>query len=92
MCIVAGVATHRTLPAPMVDEQRPGYRGQLSAGAPTLAEILKTHGYETVIVGKWHLTLTKESENQTQLFPLDRGFDFFHGTWWGPRTIPVPNT
>ena len=75
---------------PMVDEQRPGYRGQLSAEAPTLAEILKTHGYETGIVGKWHLTLTKESENQKQLFPLDRGFDFFHGTWWGAKDYFSP--
>ena len=73
-----------------VDEQRPGYRGQLSADAPTLAEILKVHGYATGIVGKWHLTLVKESKTQKRLFPLDRGFDFFHGTWWGAKDYFSP--
>ena len=73
-----------------VDEQRPGYRGQLSADAPTMAEILKAHGYETGIVGKWHLTLVRESNSQKQRFPLDRGFDFFHGTWWGAKNYFSP--
>ena len=47
-----------------VDERRPGYRGQLSAEAPTLAEILRPHGYGTGIVGKWHLTIVQESDIQ----------------------------
>lgn len=40
---------------------------------PTLADELKKSGYQTAIVGKWHLGL--ESPN----LPNDRGFDFFHG-------------
>ncbi|MCK5175865.1 MAG: sulfatase-like hydrolase/transferase, partial [Planctomycetes bacterium] len=67
------------------DERRPGYRGQLSPEAPTLAEILKAHGYRTGAVGKWHLTVVDESSNQKRLFPLDRGFDFYYGTWWGAK-------
>jgi arylsulfatase A-like enzyme len=39
----------------------------------TLPEILKKGGYQTAIIGKWHLGL--ESPN----LPNDRGFDFFHG-------------
>lgn len=73
-----------------VDDHRPGYRGQLSADAPTLAEILKTHDYRTGVVGKWHLTLVRESKTQERLFPLDRGFDFFHGTWWGAKDYFSP--
>ena len=73
-----------------VDEQRPGYRGQLSPEAPTLAEILKPQGYGTGIVGKWHLTIVPESGIQKQLFPLDRGFDFYHGTWWGAKNYFSP--
>ena len=73
-----------------VDEQRPGYRGQLSTEAPTLAEILKTEGYGTGIVGKWHLTVVPENGIQKQLFPLDRGFDFYHGTWWGAKDYFSP--
>lgn len=72
------------------DENRPGYRGQLSTEAPTLAEILKPHGYATGVVGKWHLTFTGKSETQEQLFPLDRGFDFYHGTWWGAKNYFSP--
>ena len=73
-----------------VDEQRPGYRGQLSPEAPTLAEILNAQGYGTGIVGKWHLTVVPESDIQKQLFPLDRGFDFYHGTWWGAKDYFSP--
>ncbi len=71
------------------DENLPGYRGQLSADAPTMAEILKPHGYGTGIVGKWHQTYTGKS-SQKQLFPLDRGFDFFYGTWWGAKNYFRP--
>ena len=71
------------------DENLPGYRGQLSADAPTMAEILKPHGYATGIVGKWHQTFTGKSK-QTPLFPLDRGFDFFYGTWWGAKDYFSP--
>jgi arylsulfatase len=66
------------------DQNLPGYRGQLSADAPTMAEILKPHGYATGIVGKWHQTVTGKSK-QKPLFPLDRGFDLFYGTWWGAK-------
>ena len=33
------------------DFKRPGYRGQLSTDAPTLAEIFKSQGYRTRMVG-----------------------------------------
>ena len=72
------------------DRNMPGYRGQLSTEAPTMAEILKPHGYGTGIVGKWHLTVTSKKTDQEQLFPLDRGFDFFHGTWWGAKNYFSP--
>lgn len=72
-----------------IDQNYPGYRGQLSQDAPTMAEILKPHGYATGIVGKWHQTYTGAS-SQEQLFPLDRGFDFFYGTWWGAKDYFSP--
>ena len=72
------------------DFQRPGYRAQLSLDAPTMAEILKPKGYGTGIVGKWHLTVTDKKSPQKPVFPLDRGFDFFHGTWWGAKDYFSP--
>lgn len=71
------------------DENLPAYRGQLSAEAPTIAEIMKAQGYATGIVGKWHQTYTGKSK-QKALYPLDRGFDFFYGTWWGAKDYFSP--
>ncbi|WDE97291.1 arylsulfatase [Lentisphaera profundi] len=71
------------------DENLPAYRGQLSADAPTIAEIMKAQGYATGIVGKWHQTYTGKSK-QKALYPLDRGFDFFYGTWWGAKDYFSP--
>jgi arylsulfatase A-like enzyme len=47
--------------------------GYFDPSVPTLADALKTAGYHTGLVGKWHLGL--ESPNT----PNERGFDWFHG-------------
>jgi len=47
--------------------------GYFDPSVPTLADELKKSGYDTAIVGKWHLGL--ESPNT----PNERGFDHFHG-------------
>ncbi|GEM_PF-600848 len=35
--------------------QRPAYRGRLSGEFPTIAEVMKSSGYHTMMAGKWHL-------------------------------------
>lgn len=52
---------------------RDGNWGYLSPDAVLLPKVLKSAGYETSIIGKWHLGL--KSPNK----PNDRGFDHFHG-------------
>jgi arylsulfatase A-like enzyme len=47
--------------------------GWLSPEAELLPKALKTTGYHTAIIGKWHLGLEKPNT------PNDRGFDHFHG-------------
>ncbi len=47
--------------------------GYLDPEAVTLPNVLKTVGYHTAIVGKWHLGLSSPNT------PNERGFDHFHG-------------
>jgi arylsulfatase A-like enzyme len=47
--------------------------GYFDPSVPTIADELKKGGYQTAIIGKWHLGL--ESPNT----PNERGFDFFYG-------------
>ena len=49
----------------------------LHAGEITLAEILKSVGYATAHIGKWHLNSDLGSKTEPQ--PTDQGFDYFYG-------------
>jgi len=55
----------------------------INTDRPTIASMLKQHGYRTGCVGKWHLGLGKEKK--TNYFkplhpcPNDYGFDYFFG-------------
>lgn len=53
------------------DIGRPGYRGQVSADARTIAQVLEPAGYRSFISGKWHLG-TED--------PTRHGFEEFYGT------------
>lgn len=55
-------------------------------GRLTLASLLKNNGYQTAMVGKWHLGMdfpgNKKTRDWTQPItdmPLDKGFDYFFG-------------
>ena len=47
--------------------------GYFSQNVDTLPQLLKTAGYHTALVGKWHLGLISPN------LPNERGFDLFHG-------------
>lgn len=53
--------------------------GRLPANVATIPEVLKTAGYSTYMVGKWHLS------EQTK--PTDRGFDEFYGMLGGVNSF-----
>jgi arylsulfatase A-like enzyme len=61
------------VPGVIRDEQPQNSWGYLARGFPLLPQALKSVGYHTALVGKWHLGI--ESPNT----PNDRGFDLFHG-------------
>lgn len=60
-------------------------RGELAKNASTIAQVLKTAGYRTVGLGKWHLAPETEdgTPGNNASWPLQRGFDSFYGFFLG---------
>jgi len=59
----------------------PGYHGWIRQDAMTLPEILKSDGYSTFAIGKWHLS-SLDDQNGTGPYdhwPTHRGFDRWYG-------------
>ncbi len=74
-----------------VDMKRPGYKGDLKRGIPTLASKLKGNGYNTYMTGKWHLALSEDVVNGiSENTPVDRGFMEFYGTLEGAKDYYDP--
>jgi arylsulfatase A len=73
--------------------QRVGVAGVIQAGANqglapkhnTLAELMKSVGYATAAVGKWHLG------DQPQYLPTNQGFDSFFGIPYSNDMYPSKN-
>ncbi len=51
---------------------------------PTIAEMLRAHGYQTGMSGKWHLGASAPQR------PIDRGFDEFYGLMGGAMSYFDP--
>jgi len=80
----------------------PGYQGQVSPRAATLAEMLRPAGYGCFAVGKWHLTRLRDwtAAGPYEQWPLGRGFDRYYGflpalsDHWNPELVrdnqPIP--
>ena len=80
------------------DQHLPGYRGNMTHNAVTIAEVLQTSGYQTGMIGKWHVAETPLRKDQRQWlahqveyedythrdnYPTQRGFQYFYGTIYG---------
>lgn len=74
------------------DGGQPGYRGDLSRNAVTLAEALKPSGYRTYMSGKWHVTTQLNPDGDKKNWPMQRGFDRFYGTIIGAGSFYDPWT
>ena len=64
------------------------YSNNLKKSQVTIAQLLQTAGYQTGMVGKWHLGRDPQKDG-----PIQRGFDDFYGTmtgagsFWDPYTL-----
>ena len=98
--LLTGLYPHQAGIGHMVeDKKQPGYRGDLNANCPTIAEALKPAGYRTYATGKWHVTpgSGREGLTRTHNWPLQRGFDRYYGTihgagsYWDPSALVRDN-
>jgi len=60
-----------------IDSGYPGYRGDLTLEAATLAEVLRDAGWSTLHVGKWHVNAAASNgaNGPYHNWPTSRGFD-----------------
>jgi len=80
----------------------PEYQGYLREDTATVAEVLETAGYRTMLSGKWHVggrysALDRESwkrtaGDRTHPIPTQRGFDRFYGILNGVGSFYDPVT
>lgn len=68
------------------------YRGRLNNSCVTIAEVLRTAGYQNYMSGKWHVTGQKTAHGNKSQWPLQRGFDRFYGTIAGGGSFYDPAT
>lgn len=71
----------------------PGYAMELADDVITLPEILRSNGYATYMVGKWHLAKDSDQSNAgpRHSWPCQRGFDQFYGFLDGFTNLHQPH-
>jgi len=58
----------------------PAYQDNLNNTSVTIAEVLRSAGYDTYMAGKWHLTHERKIDgNVTDNWPKQRGFNRYFG-------------
>ena len=89
--LLTGLYPHQAAVGHMMETKGlDGYHGDLSRNAVTIAEALKTAGYGTCAVGKWHVTPYEKGDKHN--WPLQRGFERYYGIIGGAANYFNPNT
>ena len=94
-CIVSGRNHHSNGMAAITELASgfPGYDGVMPFENGLLSEMLLEHGYNTFMVGKWHLTPSNEETGAGPYtrWPLARGFERFYGFLGGDTSQWYPD-
>ena len=93
--LLTGLYPHQAGLGTMVGpSNHPGYRGRLTERCVTIAEVLRTVGYQTLMSGKWHVShynyTNPEPTLHRESWPRQRGFDRFFGTLAGGGSYFTP--
>ena len=94
-CIVTGRNHHSNGMACITEFATgyPGYNGIVPFENGMLSEMLLEHGYNTYMVGKWHLTPSNQetAAGPYDRWPLARGFERFYGFLGGDTSQWYPD-
>ncbi|MEM6799453.1 MAG: sulfatase-like hydrolase/transferase, partial [Planctomycetota bacterium] len=86
--LLTGLHPHQTGLGHMTGTDRgtPAYQGYLNRKCVTIAEVLKSAGYQTFMSGKWHV-----GQNDSAWWPRQRGFDRYYGILAGAANYFRPS-
>jgi arylsulfatase A-like enzyme len=94
-CILTGRNHHSNGMAAITElaSGYPGYNGIIPFENGFLSEMLLDHGYNTFMVGKWHLTPSNQetAAGPYDRWPLARGFERFYGFLGGDTSQWYPD-
>ncbi len=82
-CLMTGQNAHKVGVGNIAEWGRPlpGYRGYIREDVQMLPQMLKKAGYNTMAVGKWHMSLVNDQDAMGPFdhWPTGRGFDHWYG-------------
>ncbi|HKS46570.1 MAG TPA: arylsulfatase [Amycolatopsis sp.] len=94
-CIITGRNHHANGMAAITELSTgyPGYNGQIPFENGFVSEMLLQHGYNTYMVGKWHLVPSEQESaaGPYDRWPLGRGFERFYGFLGGDTSQWYPD-
>lgn len=82
-CLFSGQNAHKVGVGNIAEWGRPlpGYRGFIREDVELMPSMLKEHGYSTVAIGKWHLSMVNDQDAMGPFdhWPTGRGFQHWYG-------------
>ena len=82
-CLMTGQNAHKVGVGNIAEWGRPlpGYRGFIRQDVKMLPEMLRDEGYNSIAVGKWHLSMVNDQDAMGPFdhWPTGRGFDHWYG-------------